>query len=449
MRLAITARLRNYSLLFDGPSVDRIPMNPSLATTHAYPSRLPSIFSGLGFGLSCALLFATLQPFEMGPMEGGKVVALRAAAATCFALMTLLSERAIPGPALAMSGLFSFVFLLINLQNPGLFVLPATVLIFATSLAIGTYVRQNPRQLGLLLSAYLWINVIGFLAAWVLAHGFGVVIDLHHLIYPMSNARILSAGGVLRITGFHIEPGTYAQWTFVALTARALLYRIKVEPLTILCLLTLILAFSAWSILAVAAYAALMVMTSLVPGSRNRRGDGRQSTMILIVSLLGAAALLAVYLQPYMAYVQGRYALSDISGLSKVIALRRLLASIEQVAFWGRPLTETYCPACLSPQDLGAWSSFAYYVGVLPSAVLLTVLVVRLVRDWGPIYLPLLAIILLTKMWIFEPALWLFVSIIILRPVTPGLASRRTQPADGARLTPPANAAISTLQERA
>lgn len=395
------------------PGFRRCPMlkGPSPAATRFRPLK-PS-----GIALTALIVFLltiAFQPIEMSNRADGAGLAwlIRISAIVGFALMVLAVQgfavrQSVWLSAVAVCGLF----LLLNLRDMGQYGLMLVVSSATSVLAAMAITDRNSRLIEKCLTIYIVANIAGFVLAYAIVKTTGLFVDLHKIVFPYSEARLGLSFGQARVSGFHIEPGTYAQWTFIAVFVRSLLRGRVFDKLVLIYIATLLLTFSAWGVFALVGFGAAWLLGA--SGAGGKLGSNRPFVaLISAVSVFIVAAI--VFNSPYADYVQTRFTLADGSGVAKTIAVESLMSKLNQVVIFGEPVSRPFCPGCYSPQDIGIWSSFIYHIGLVPSVILLAIVFWALVRIWNLSYVPLFMVVLLSKAQLLEPLIWFSIALPLL-----------------------------------
>lgn len=134
-----------------------------------------------------------------------------------------------------------------------------------------------------------------------------------------------------------------------------------------------------------------------------------------------AITLLSQYLieLDYVKYIIERYFGEgvDVSRDDKIAALGQWWQRIGDCFLIGCPLSETFCPTCRSPQDVGLALNFAFNFGILPSVLLWVTVFVGLLRKWGLRFLVSCAPLLVNKAFFYDPLIWFVIGVILLSPM--------------------------------
>lgn len=258
------------------------------------------------------------------------------------------------------------------------------------------------RSLDLLLAAW----VISFAVQFALYIGWGIVIDVHQIFHPYSEARISSGwdDGLLRMTGVHIEPGTYSNWIYGLVFLRGVARRRFFDFFSVVAIVSTLLTFSFWGILSASIYLLAAFLSSL---SVMRLGT--------LVKLIGIAVVLAgtyafvadVGIDVVTEYLYQRSTMGDSSGESKLRAYDGFLREFDEVLVLGKPLDHDFCEGCESPQDAGVLLNAIILLGLPVSLAVFGIAgyaAYAIGRLPGLLaYLPLL----FGKFYVYEPILWL------------------------------------------
>jgi hypothetical protein len=311
--------------------------------------------------------------------------------------------------------------LLVNLiaPSPSAFMAAGTML---SGMLVALYVVRNSRAhdfLNFLFGGYLIFHMFGFLlsaAIWVTT---GEATDLHKMVFPFSSARQAEMLGVMRLTGFHIEPGTYSQAIFIGVLTRAVLRKRLTNTLDVVALLTALATFAAWAAIGVGLYFAAMAFEVFV---LNRKvSPGIRLLSIIMVATLGVATVPTLVLphilqSNYADFISARLLEGKGSGEGKVLQFDAWQAELGFRTLIGQPLGNTYCDYCEGVQDLGLVFNVIYYLGFIVAMPILLVWGVNIVRCCGaPVLiaaLPLLAV----KFFFYDFLVWVVLGLGMWRP---------------------------------
>jgi hypothetical protein len=237
----------------------------------------------------------------------------------------------------------------------------------------------------------------------------GVVFDFHSWIFPFSDVRIGSTGGDLyRLTGHHIEPGTYCAWAYGLAFLRMLLSGKTICPSVAITIASLPLTLSAWGVLAACFFVGSLCLTLIV------RREFVKSTAAIFLLIFLAWLSYGDYLQETQEYFSRRGKLQDISGQSKAWVYETFFAGIRNYIFFGENLTYGICNGCLSQQDAGIGINLAIHMGLIAlSLVLFTIFRASFSRGGYPLLVVSIPLFF-AKFFVWELLFWLifFVSML-------------------------------------
>lgn len=256
-----------------------------------------------------------------------------------------------------------------------------------------------------------WVSI--FLLQMLAWHGAGLVVDFHHWIHPYSEARIFADGesAVMRLTGPHIEPGTYANWVYGLILLRSILRRRWFDLPALAVMATTLLTFSLWSMIAAVFYFGAALLSAL--SSFRTTGIARLLGLLLVLSAL-VAFLPDTLLTDAMDYLSYRVSADDGSGNSKMDAWTGFMRELVNVLVIGRPFHYDYCDGCPSPQDAGLFVNLVVRLGLLPALLLLAVVARGGLRTGGWTALVAMVPMLFAKFYVFDPIVWLIVGVCFL-----------------------------------
>ncbi|OEO28647.1 hypothetical protein VW23_004210 [Devosia insulae DS-56] len=302
-------------------------------------------------------------------------------------------------------------------------------------IAVGSAVGQlrDPNwddRLIALLTVYLVIHLGGFIfqvGQFLLQ---GQILELHGLIFP-SASRAYQIGTAARLSGFQIEPGTYAQWMLMATFLRCLLLRRIISPLTVAIVASTLVTLSLWAVIGAALFSAGAIIEAVFQSTV--RNKFRATYLVLI---FGVAFLIFFYSLPdatirdSLTYLDVKADLTSTSGTDKVAAVGAIFERVFDVLIFGAPMGSRFCEACLSPQDVGIWANLIYYFGLLPTLAVVGLTAWSIASRWGPSYLPLLVALLSWKAQFYDPFLWIILGY-ALHPVARTAPTERVATGEG------------------
>lgn len=195
----------------------------------------------------------------------------------------------------------------------------------------------------------------------------GSTVTFHELLFSASEQRIDEALGLLRFGGVHNEPGTYANWMYGVVVARALLIRRIHTPLHTAAVLSTLMTLSFWGYIAAAFYLLSALLDSLVRASLRGLLSAGVTTCICIVAFIALEDMVLPYLQM-------RADLDRIHGASSISVLQGMAGSMESWLLFGSPFINTPCYNCTSVQDSGIFVNAVFYFGLAFVALSLYVL---------------------------------------------------------------------------
>lgn len=252
-----------------------------------------------------------------------------------------------------------------------------------------------------------WISSLTLQIAWHLSTT--ELLDVHNFFFPTSEARLESIINIVRYTGVHIEPGTYANWMFGLIILRSLAKRQLFDRLALAGVLSTLATMSAWAFLGSATY----LITYLLHHVANVkiRSLSRVASLMVTCILLSTylSANYADHVNEVISYFTARSELEDASGSAKVSATEGFKSSIPEIIFTGKPLTHDFCGGCLSPQDSGIFINIAIRTGLIYALIIFLLISAALVKTSGWPSLLLMAPLCFAKYYYFDPIFWMIV----------------------------------------
>jgi hypothetical protein len=275
------------------------------------------------------------------------------------------------------------------------------------------------RFLYALVTAYLAFHLVGLATSLFLWSVSGQLIDLHSIVFPFSAARIGEMQGNMRLTGFHLEPGTYANATYLFVFVRVLLRGRVFSTFDALAILSTIMTFAAWSVVGCSLYFIAVIIETL---SRDRLlGAGIRLAIFTLLTLLAAAVLPAALPGladlDYIRLIAVRFSDSEASGSTalKVEAFYAWLGSISPRWLLGHSLPDTFCTYCSSVQDLGLAFNAIFYLGAAAFLPVALVCGRNLLMRGGLAFAIVAVPFLFSKFYFYDFQVWLALGMIISR----------------------------------
>lgn len=362
--------------------------------------------------LPLLILAATHTEMGYAPTGSGFTMAIRTAA-TCALLLLLLlrPESRLPNSHFLVSTVICGYFVLVNIGNPTFFAAMGTLSIFA-GLTISSVAITSARVTVLLLTrCYITFNLLGLIWTGALLITTGSVVDLHQVAFPWSASRVGEMLNVVRLSGFQIEPGNYANSIYLFVLISGLLRNRLFGWLESLAMASTILTFSAWAVLGVVVYIAALALEFVAsPSVTSRFGRWAIALLVCLVLVTSAPLLLTGYSDnEYVRYFISRFG-GDVGQGSlflKAQAFEAWKATPWLDMMFGRPMPDSFCASCVSPQDLGTLLNLTYYFGVIFSAIFITAFAFRLWRVYGISFVVATSPLIVTKFYYYDPFVWL------------------------------------------
>lgn len=316
--------------------------------------------------------------------------------------------------------LILLIFLFGNFSNPSLFVFITGFGILMGLIMGGLIHSPESREIFKgLIRIYILVNLIGLFFAAITYYGAGLEIDFHGIMFPWSAARVREFMGFFRITGFQIEPGTYtATMYFCALLSAVLRGRIfgRLETIAVLSTLS---TMSAWAAFAIASY----VSGCLIEALLNRRHSTRLlkglAMIVATVPFIGLFNIVDIQNTAYIQYFLDRFTTEDASGsmVMKLQAWDAWTSKLGVEMLLPRPLSESFCALCASPQDLGTLINMLWFMGLIVSIPLLLWLSIMAIRHVGPGLFLMSLPLIVAKFYFFDPSLWFYFGLLLFFPL--------------------------------
>lgn len=362
--------------------------------------------------LPLLVLAATHTEISYTPTGSGFTLAIRTAA-TCALLLLLLlrPESRLPTGHFYVSVAICGYFVFVNSGNPSFFAVMGALSIFA-GLAISSLALTSARATVLLLTRYyIAFNLLGLVWAGALLITTGNMVDLHQVAFPWSTARVGEMLNVIRLTGFQIEPGNYANAIYLFVLISGLLRKRLFGWLETLSMASTVLTFSAWAAVGVVVYIAAVALEFVSsPSATSRFGRWTIALLACLVLVTSAPFLVTGYSDnEYVRYFISRFG-GDVGQGSlflKSQAFEAWKATPWLDMIFGRPMPDSFCASCVSPQDLGTLLNLTYYFGVVFSAIFITAFALRLWHAYGISFVVAALPLIVTKFYYYDPFVWL------------------------------------------
>lgn len=364
--------------------------------------------------LMSVLFFVAATPFELGQSGSTYIVKIGAM------IIILAYAVVIRGAQLERLNLFAIVAITI-LFITNLFGWTDRVIIAITAIVAATLLgqmrgRKWDRDFQFIVFVYLAVHCGGLLIAIILFYGTGQIIDLHGAVFPFAS-RTEAIGVVGRLSGFHTEPGTYSQWTLMALYLFALMKGRLYNIFNAFIALSVVITVSLWGVLAFGIFAVAFAIDALISP-----GKGQRIRLMLSISLFSCVITIltlqtsSIIIDDAIGYLMLKGEMDTQSGLDKVYALEFMRQELWNVIIIGRPFFPGFCPECISPQDAGIGMTGSYYLGFLFFTTLIIALMVTAYRRWNIAFIVPLLLLLVWKAHVYEPLLWVIIGYILKGP---------------------------------
>lgn len=357
----------------------------------------------------CFFLMAT--PFEL-QIGSGYVYLIKLCALFLLIISRLLSgNQGLDKRIFFVLALIALI-LVVNFSDASIRLI-FVVLLMLLGAALGQLKQHHWKErLLALVTCYLFIHLFGFFLSASYFYLRGEILDFHAFIFPGSS-RIGQVGQAARLSGFQLEPGTYAQWMLIMLVLRCMLMGRIISIFTGVVVASVLFTISLWAVVGVLIFLISAVLELILHGN-----FGQKLRMLLSALVLTAAVIAAVSLVPDVIvesgadYLESKAEMNSESGLNKKWALEEFRRSVGKILVLGEPLEPGLCPSCVAPQDVGAGLNSAYYFGVFPAILLFGYAFYEVLRKYGVPFVACVAIMLAWKAPFYDPALWMVIGVI-------------------------------------
>jgi hypothetical protein len=341
---------------------------------------------------------------------------LRTAAACGFATVICAKYRFVPAiGTTALAGLILLYFLAINSASFTVSAVLAAATIGA-GIVVAAASSDAGESLALCLRAYLLFNLVGLGLALLLFTATGSIVDLHHAIFPFSESRSGLFLQQVRLSGFQIEPGTYANVMYLTVLVRSLLRGRLYNRLDVVAILSTLVTLSAWAVIGAACYF-IGVFVEVVFSQQKLALAQRAGAIAIAVAVYVFAVpnfLIQADKFNLLEYFESRFTLSGGGSLvDKTLAFDAWWRAMQRWPFLGQPLSNSFCDYCLSPQDVGTILNLVYYFGIAASVFILGWAALRLVSGWRIPLVIGMAPLIVAKFYCYDFAVWIALGLVL------------------------------------
>ena len=295
-----------------------------------------------------ALFFVAATPFELS--QSGAAYLVRVCAAGAIVGYAVIVRRA------RIRSLSPIVLAVVaSFMVSNLFAWTDRAFIAIVTIVVGTLLGQLRetswnREFRDILIVYLSVHCGGLLVANALFYGWGQVVDLHHLIFPTAS-RAEGYGAIGRLSGFHTEPGTYSQWTLMALYLVGLMRGRLYSFWSAMVALSVVLTISLWGFVAFGVFAVAFAIEALMSPGKGRRIRAALSLLLFVGTVAVIALSISSYIVEDAAQFLGQKAeMKTASGLDKIHATEFMRQVFGDVIVLGRPLDPALFSVHITPR---------------------------------------------------------------------------------------------------
>ncbi|CAK0754566.1 conserved membrane hypothetical protein [Gammaproteobacteria bacterium] len=308
--------------------------------------------------------------------------------------------------------LICMYFLLINATDFTYFAILGCLSIVWGLLMASLSINGAANTIVFLCTGYLTFHMIGLALGIFIYVATGQIVDLHSVIFPFSEARVGELKGFVRITGFHVEPGSYSNFIYLVVLVRSLFMMRILSWFNAIAMASTMLTLAAWSVIGFGAFLIASLVELLL---FNKTRLPFVLSVSVSVAVILPSILIDEFENDYTIYITDRFSGSDYdpSRNDKILAFISWQNEITDAIFIGNPLPKAYCPFCLSPQDFGTMINMTYYFGVVPTLLLLLALSLNTLRRLNGAFLIFAAPLIISKAYFFEPLVWLIIGVML------------------------------------
>lgn len=353
------------------------------------------------------LLLLSFNPTESG--ESFFSLYLRLMPFVLFLLLIIFSNLDVK---FSLIGLIVTVFLciylaVINISEPSkrlTLQLVSVVLMFIVASIISNN-DDEKENFNLVLSSLIIIWVTLLVTQVLSYYILDVVINVHSIVFPLSEARGLSVGN-MRFGGLQIEPGTYSNWIFGVVVLRSFLIRRISTPLHWLAVGSMLLTLSFWAYISVVFF---IIAASL---------EKKRIEQIKLFSIVMLLIIIVYFLAgDYLAsFLLNRSQLNTPTATGKLEVYSYMLSHYQEWLLLGSSLKSKPCDACSSWQDAGVGVNLMFYFGLLMIFIYIK-LILNSVRYLGFKVIFLIIPIFIAKYYYWDPITVMLVVFILVYPI--------------------------------
>lgn len=351
-----------------------------------------------------ALFFVAATPFELAQSGFGYLI--KAVALGMIVVYAVLVRGARTGRFNLLTILIFVSFFVINLAAWSERAVVA-ILTIGTGVLLGQARGERwNRDFYSVVVLFLAFHVGALILALAIFYTTGRVVELHGIIFP-EVSRAEAYGTLARLSGLHTEPGTYSQWTLMALYLLALIRGELFSFWHALIATSVLLTFSLWGLLATGVFVFSFLLEAIVARQLSDKFKRLLGLIALVLLTIAAASAISSELRDgAVQFLSQKASLSTDSGLDKLEASRFFKENFASIFMFGEPLDPGFCPQCISPQDAGVAQTSTYYLGFVLFASLVFYVIVRTATRWNIGFVVPVLLILVWKAHIYEPLLW-------------------------------------------
>lgn len=363
---------------------------------------------GAFFWLAVLGVLLATTPSENVSGDSGTLVILQFLALVLAAPYFLYPRtNTVPLGVVLYALIVAFAFTLSNLAMPGSWALSVAILGPFTML-FGVF-SVHQKKLIAVIDAVLVINLSALVFQFLFYIFTGEIVHLHTLLFPLSESRAGEFLGFVRLSGLHLEPGTYSAYLYILVVFRILLGGALTDRISLLMLASFALTLSVWGI---AAFLTGMISVAFLAFSNKRLMGKILLSGYIVVGGCVVVLFTTNLLEPVLSYLQIRLDPTQGSASYRRIAFNELVATFDRYVPIGMPMAEKFCATCQSPQDLGIWSQIIVRFGI---CVAVLVFLVSIVSAWKhSVVMVILVLFAFTgKYDVSKPITWLFLALVL------------------------------------
>ncbi|QUM75956.1 hypothetical protein HWV00_06800 [Moritella sp. 24] len=256
----------------------------------------------------------------------------------------------------------------------------------------------------------IWLSIIALVVQILVYNFFNFDFRPHDILFPFSESRVEIPTGILenmyRSGGIFIEPGTYANWTYVLLVMYILVSGDRYNVLLIVGGLSIILTASVWGLFS-GIYISIFIFCAWLKSL-----EFSSQTSKVIFTGLTLIVLSSVFINnlnhDLFSFAEKKLLGESTSVISKHDVYNDFLIDIDQFVLSGEGFSRTFRKGKVAVQDAGLLVNFAIVFGLVFTGLFMALLIYICLKKGRYFELILSAPILLSKLFYWDFTFWLW-----------------------------------------